>query len=387
MKLMVSISCSTKFHSFALAEQLASNKLLYKFYTLYFSKKNKIYNYFHSRVDKEHIPIELVKTFPFYLPVFYLWNDYYRRSVVYDRIVANQLKKNKNYELFIGWSSMSLICAKQAKKDGKLVILERGSSHILTQNKLLKEEYEKFGINFNIDKRIIQRELEEYEIADYISIPSNFVYKTFIENGVSVHKLFKNPYGVSSFFRKDIVQGSNHKFRILYLGGLTIRKGLIYLFDALDKLAKDIKDFEVWFIGSVSTEIKNIIYNKKRESWKFFGHINHYKLSNLISQCDIAVQPSIEEGLSMVIPQILACGVPVIATTNTGGDEYIRDSVNGYLIPIRNAEIIKNKILQLYNDRQLLEQMKLNTVKFAQEEMSWDKYGKRYVEFIMSILK
>lgn len=384
---MVNISCSTKFHAFALAEQLAKNELLNKFYTLYYSKRNKFYNPFHPRIDKEQIPIELVKTFPFYLPIFFYWKDYHRRAVLYDWLVSNQLKKYQNYKIFIGWSSMSLLSAQQAKKDGKIVLIERGSSHILTQNILLKEEYKRFGIEFNIDERIIKRELKEYDIADYIVIPSDFVYKSFIANGISADKLFKNPYGVSSYFRTDNFKVFNHKFRILYLGGLNIRKGLIYLFDALDKLSSIISDFEIWFIGSVAPELVNLIESKKKDNWIFWGHINHYDLLNYITQCDIAVQPSIEEGLSMVIPQMLASGVPVISTTNTGGSEYIEDAVNGYIIPIRNSEVIKDKILELFNDRKLLNQMKVNAAKLSDTKMSWDRYGKQYSDFIKKIIK
>ncbi len=256
---MILMSCSQKFHAFNLAEQLAKNNNLKKFFTLYYSKKNNFYKNFHHRRDKEEIPLELVDTNILYLPFFYFWKDEYKRSDLFDLFVSKKIMNEQDYKIFIGWSGMSLRCATQAKKDGKIVFIERGSSHIIKQNEILSEEYKNYGIEFSIDNRFIEKELREYEIADYIIVPSDFVYKTFLEKGITKNKLFKNPYGVSSFFKRIENKRNDKKFRILYLGALTIRKGLRYLFDALKMFDKFADNYEVIFIGSISSEIKKII--------------------------------------------------------------------------------------------------------------------------------
>lgn len=384
---MVLISCATKFHSFNLAEQLVKHSYLKKFYTLYYSRRNKFFNSFHKRIDNESIPTETVKTFPIYLPIFFLWKNEFRRSDIYDWLVKEQLKRNKDYKVFIGWSGMSLRSAVQAKRDGKIVLIERGSSHILKQDELLRQEYRNFDINFSVDKRFIAKELKEYDIADYIVIPSDFVRQTFIEKGISEEKLFKNPYGVSSYFRKVENKRNDNTFRILYLGALTIRKGLKYLFDALKQLELKLNNIEVLFVGSVNKEIIQLSKTYNSSNWNFLGHVNHYELSNYISTCDVAVQPSVEEGLSMVIPQIMACGIPIIATTNTGAAEILEEGKTGFIIPIRDSEAIKNKLLELFENRSLLNSLKNNCSNLNLDVLSWDAYGKRYAQFLNRILK
>ena len=52
---------------------------------------------------------------------------------------------------------------------------------------------------------------------------------------------------------------------------------------------------------------------------------------------------SIEEGLSMVQLQAMACGLPVICTANSGGKEIINDNINGYILPIRNKDLLREK--------------------------------------------
>ena len=88
----------------------------------------------------------------------------------------------------------------------------------------------------------------------------------------------------------------------------------------------------------------------------------------------------------MVIPQILSCGIPVIATTNTGGGEFIIDGFNGYIIPICNPLIIREKINLLYYDRKLLNDIKLNLINSSMNGLQWDEYGDRYINFLNKII-
>ncbi len=388
---MVVLSCSSKFHAFALAEQLARHQLLLKFHTLFFSQKNSFYRRFHDRKDHEIIPVALVETFPIFLPIYFLWKDYYKRANFYDKLVAKRLKYSvQDYSVFIGWSSLSYYSALEAKKCGKTVIIERGSSHIAYQNDILIEEYNRFGIDFSIDERIIEKELLEYELADFISIPSKFVLDSFISKGFSKQKLIVNQYGSGNIFRSpNIIRKASSTFRILYLGSATIRKGLIYLFQALKLLQHSISlnSFEFWIIGSINNELKSTISEYSEVNWRFFGHINHYDLPDLIAQCDVAVQPSIEEGLSMVIPQLLSCGVPVIATTNTGGEDVVIHGVNGFIVPIRNPIALKEKLEYCFGNPQALSEMKEHAMRLSLQNCTWEMYGDRYSDFLNTIIK
>ena len=54
---------------------------------------------------------------------------------------------------------------------------------------------------------------------------------------------------------------------------------------------------------------------------------------------------SIEDGFGMVIPQAMACGLPVICTENTGGSEMIDENVNGHILPIKDISKLKAKFV------------------------------------------
>ncbi|GAB4497593.1 MAG: hypothetical protein OHK0019_31440 [Saprospiraceae bacterium] len=379
------ISCSGKFHAFALAEQLQKHGMLAGLYTSYAWQKNRLMRRFAKRTDKENIDPRLIST---NIPLAFLTKTTRREffcNDLYDRWVAQNIARRKDYDVFIGWSGMSLRAIRAVKKAGKIVILERGSSHILYQNEILKEEYARFGIDFSIDERVIEKELQEYETCDFISIPSSFVKNSFLEKGVALEKLVMNPYGASQIFQPEKRDRKDDVFRVLYLGGLTVQKGLKYFFEAIRQLEINSKHLEIWFIGSISDELKTEIERHKQPNWKFWGHIPQHELPEKITQCDVGVFPSLQDGFGMVIPQMLGCGVPVIATTNTGGTDIIREGETGFIIPIRSPEAIAEKIMFLYQNPEKLAAMKVAAAASVQNGFTWDDYGERYISFLKNL--
>jgi glycosyltransferase involved in cell wall biosynthesis len=269
---------------------------------------------------------------------------------------------------------------KVAKRKGWKTILERGSTHISFQNDILMEEYFKRGMKFSIANETIQKERNEYETCDIISIPSNFVKSSFLQFGIRSDKLFVNPYGSNSFFSRTETKKDN-TFRVLYLGKVSVQKGFYYLAEAINSL-KD-KNIEFWIIGGVDDELKVAFETIKNNSNVFyFGHINHYDLVNYIQKCDLGIQPSLQEGLSMVITQILKVGLPVIATPNSGAEELIINGWNGIIIPAKSSKDIVDVISDLFLDREKLNFLTENVENMKSDENSWKTYGERYLKIL-----
>ncbi|MEY3367895.1 MAG: hypothetical protein RI973_1050, partial [Bacteroidota bacterium] len=302
---MVTISCSGKFHAFNLAEQLEKRELLHALFTSYAYRKNTLMRRFAGRIDKEAVPVGKTHT-AVPLAVLmklrqspHLWNE------LFDRWVAGNIRRGDGSRAFIGWTGMSLHSLRKARRCGKVTVVERGSAHIQYQDRLLQEEYAKFGLRFRIDPRTVAKECREYEEADFISVPSLFAKRSFLEYGIPAEKLFLNNYGTSAIFQPAQATGERSVFRVVYLGSLTIQKGMVYLFQALQALDIPAGKLEAWFIGKIDDEIKDTVAAHRQPNWKFFGHVNHYDLPALLGQCDVGVMPSVQDGFGMVIPQML----------------------------------------------------------------------------------
>lgn len=378
-----------RFHAFDLAYQLQKKNLLFQLVTSYPKFILKKYN----------IKIDLVKTifikeflkrvfdkFRFINRIFdynYLLNYYFSKK-------AANLVDYKQTDILIGWSGFSYHSFRAAKEFKCIKILERGSSHILNQLKILKEEYKKLKLKPMLpSKKTVENELREYELADYISVPSEFARRSFLNRGFNKNKIIKIPYGVNlKDFRPNIKKINLLKkknFSIISTGSISVRKGSIYLLKAFTEL--NLPNSELIFVGQVDDEIKKILGKYySMNNIKFYKKQSQNKLNSFYSKADIFVLFSLEEGLSMVQIQAMACGLPVICTHNTGGSEIVDHGINGFVLPIRNIDLLKKKILLLYNDQYLLKKMKINAYKKAQKFLSWSIYGKKIIKFYKKVI-
>ena len=371
----VIISVGGRFHAFYLAQQLLKRGYLDKLITSYPKFETVKYGIPKGKIESILIK-EILQRGWSKLPQFCrnLYNPQFFISDLYDRLAVKKIVKS---DIFVGWSSFSLHSLRKAKKLGALTILERGSSHIIYQNEVLRKEYKEFGVKPHLAHlKIIEKELKEYEEADYISIPSLFVKRTFLGKGIPGNKLIHVPYGVDlSQFRQ--ISKNDNVFRVIFVGGMSLRKGVHYLLQAFSEL--NLPNSELLLIGAFNDEIKPF-FKKYEGKYKWLGHIPQKELYKYYSQGSVFVLNSIEDGFGMVIIQAMACALPVIATTNTGGEDIIRDGIDGFIIPIRNNNSLKEKLLYFYQNPAICQQMGQSAKKRVSSGFTWDGYGNKIIK-------
>jgi glycosyltransferase involved in cell wall biosynthesis len=248
----------------------------------------------------------------------------------------------------------------------------------------LEEEYDRWGMKFTATHPgVYEREIQSYTECDRISVPSLYVKRTFIEHGISEHKLIHVPYGTSltEFYP---VQKEDNIFRVIHCGGITLRKGVAYLLQAFYEL--QLPNAELWLVGSLDPEMEPFLQKYKSPQIVLKGKQPQNQLRWFYSQCSVFCIASIEEGLAMVQPQAMACGLPIIHTTNTGGEDIVRDGVDGFCIPIRDIEAIKEKILFFYEHPDRLAEIGENALERAKTSLSWDDYGEKIIAAYQGIL-
>jgi glycosyltransferase involved in cell wall biosynthesis len=261
-----------------------------------------------------------------------------------------------------------------AQRYGALTVCDRGSSHILYQDEILAEEHARWKVPYRpIDARGVERELQEYEECNIITVPSDFAYRTFVEKGVAEEKLRLVPYGVDlSLFRPT--PKHDNIFRVVYVGALSLQKGIPYLLQALETLR--LPGFELWLIGSLDPEVKPFL-EKCKGQFRYLGVIPRTELFSYYSQASVFVIASIQEGLALVQAQAMACGLPVIATTNTGAANLFDDGHEGFIVPIRDPGAIREKVLYLYRHPDARDAMAHAARQRVQHLGGWEDYGNR----------
>jgi len=262
--------------------------------------------------------------------------------------------------------------------------LERGSSHIEYQQDILVEEYGKYGLKPELPHpRIVEKELSEYVMADYISVPSIFAKESFLAKGFPERKILHVPYGVDlTQFKSE--EKEDNVFRIIHCGAVSLRKGCHYLLQAFSEL--NLPNAELWFVGTVKDEIRSFVKQYADERIKFFGSQPQSRLNWFYSQADIFALLSLEEGLAMVQAQAMACGLPIICTTNTGGEDLLETGDSGFVIPIRDLDILKEKITFFYDNPTTCKEMGIAAQNKVHDAFSWDDYGEKIIDEYRRVL-
>ncbi|TSC59872.1 MAG: group 1 glycosyl transferase [Parcubacteria group bacterium LiPW_15] len=368
------VSVAGKFHMFFLAKQLQERGYLERFITSY--PKFEAIKYGIERGKTRSILIKEILERGWHKLPFAIRRKLdleYAILEIYDRLAARQVVA---CDIFTGFSSSSLYGMRRAKELGALAIAEHASSHPIYQRDILSEEYEKFGVRGEIsNEKIINKELRAFEEADYITVPSKFVKRTFLEKGIPEAKIIHVPFGVDlGAFRQ--VEKEDNKFRVVFAGGLSLRKGVHYLLQACAEL--NLPNSELMLMGALNDEIKPF-FSRYAGSYRYLGHIPHFEMYKYYSQGSVFAMMSIEEGLAYVQAQAMACGLPVICTTNTGGDDIVRDGIDGFVIPIRNVDALKEKLLYLYERPEELKRMSESAKQRVASGFTWDDYGKKIV--------
>jgi glycosyltransferase involved in cell wall biosynthesis len=111
---------------------------------------------------------------------------------------------------------------------------------------------------------------------------------------------------------------------------------------------------------------------------------NRSDVDNFYLKSKIFVTASESEGFPNVIGEAMSAGLPVVAFDCTAGpSELITDGEDGFLVPLSNYTLLKQKLLLLMNDSELRDRMGLKAVKSI-KKFSIEKIGEKYYSFILS---
>lgn len=125
-------------------------------------------------------------------------------------------------------------------------------------------------------------------------------------------------------------------------------------------------------------------YNRNIPSFiRHYGWVNERMLSDLYNWASIFVLPSIIEGYSLTAAEAGSAGCAIIASDCVGVREFIKDSINGFLVPTKSPEAIASRIIELIEDSQ----KRINFAVNIKNELRNKNFDNTYKEFIDAILR
>lgn len=226
----------------------------------------------------------------------------------------------------------------------------------------------------------LARKEQEVQLADYIVVPSSMVKRSLIDFGVEPDKIGVIAYGAPvDYFHPQ--PKPDKLFRALFIGHEGPRKGVHYLLQAWQEL--QFPEAELLLVG-----IKNFPkawWTQYKDSFRYLPPVPHHLLNSYYSSASVFVFPSLVEGFALVMLEAMACGIPVITTENSGGCDLITDGVDGFIVPIRDVEALKEKLEWCYRHPIELAQMG-RAARQKAERSSWKVYRQRLAGQVQELL-
>jgi glycosyltransferase involved in cell wall biosynthesis len=239
--------------------------------------------------------------------------------------------------------------------------------------------------------RLLRRNLVEYEQADRILVASDYIHESFVERGVDEARLVRFPLtpdpryapaadgGASRAEELQIADGSGDRaeefriadgsechaeefqiadgsecrgeeFQIVYVGSLTVHKGVPLLLDALRRLAQaDIRLVLVggWGTRGMRRHVERACAEDRRVSVAPGDPLPHLR------RADLCVHPAYEDGFGYAPAEALAAGVPLIVSEDTGMKELIAPGETGVVVPTGDRKTLVEAIEAAYAGRLL----------------------------------
>jgi glycosyltransferase involved in cell wall biosynthesis len=269
-------------------------------------------------------------------------------------------------------------------------VLSQEHPHPASVRKILSAELElsEFGgsslldeVEFCSDPERLDQLSKEALLADHCIVASSFSKRTLVENGVPGHRVHVIPYGVD-VSRSPARPKEGGPFRVVFVGQMVQRKGLEYLLKAWRRLRLPNAELVLAGRGHVDKPLLAAFESE----FKCLGELSDADLQELYSTSDLFCMPSLVEGFGLVYLEALACGLPVIATPNTGAADIVHEGREGFIVPVRDTESLASRLEWAYTHRDELREMRSAARKLA-EKYPWSAFRKGIVETLDTIVK
>lgn len=164
--------------------------------------------------------------------------------------------------------------------------------------------------------------------------------------------------------------------RVLVEGSMAPMKGV----DLAVQAALDGGASEVWLLTpSLMDRMDGVT--------RVISRIPADRTAEVYRSCDVLLKLSQVEGMYGPPLEMFHCGGTAITNDVTGHDEYVRDGINGLVVPTDDLAAAAAAVASLAEDRELLERLRAGAVATSQAWHDWDAAGLEFLRLLTSIAK
>lgn len=224
----------------------------------------------------------------------------------------------------------------------------------------------------------LARKDEELQLAERIFVASSFTRRTLADFPGQLAPVDVIPYGfpeVGEVRRYDAI--GSRPLKLLFVGGLSQRKGIADLFAAVRALGPRV---ELTVVGSKAVE-NNAALDAALAAHRWIPSLPHDAVLKLMREHDVFVFPSLFEGFGLVITEAMSQGTPVITTDRTAGPDLIEHGRNGWLVEAGNTAALQSCIEDLLQRPEQIAMAGREAMETARRR-PWEAYGRELAEAV-----
>jgi glycosyltransferase involved in cell wall biosynthesis len=231
-------------------------------------------------------------------------------------------------------------------------------------------------------EKLVRKRLEVLS-ADHIICASTYCCSTLRKYVDVPGRISVLPYGCdcSSIPRTWSASDFRGPLKLVFIGRLEPRKGLHYLFQALENLVPGC--FMLTLAGRWVPGYREWLLGRYRIEFRELGQISRSQALELMGQSDLLVFPSLFEGFGLVLLEAMGCGIPILASERTGAPDIIEDKREGFLVRAGCSEDIARVLWHVLDERRELAEMGIEAHRRAMS-LSWRDYRRRLGALVTS---
>lgn len=304
----------------------------------------------------------------------------------HDRWVASKLKKEKlkGLKSIYAYEDGALESFIKAKNLGINCLYElpigywRSAQGFYQKEMKMNPEWSTTLTLLKDSDRKLRRKDNELALSDTIFVASSFTRDTLREYPGKLPPIKVIPYGFPEVNnQKRYIPLINRKLKLLFVGSLSQRKGLSYLFESIKGLEQEVVLTLIGKKGSTDCPPLNLNINQHR----WIPSLSHQEVLSEMRSHDLLLFPSLFEGFGLVITEAMSQGTPVITTERTAGPDIITHGVDGWLVNAGSSKSIREVLEEILESPSLIQRIGLAAQKRAKLR-PWSLYGTEVLEII-----
>jgi glycosyltransferase involved in cell wall biosynthesis len=214
----------------------------------------------------------------------------------------------------------------------------------------------------------------------YITV-SEWMKRTLVQDGFAPESIDVVYSGVDSTrFRPEArVEGSLARTPgapvVLFSGRPTLVKGAAVLAQAIPLIVRELPQVEFAFTGGGGEEFLQFLPSSdtSRSRFTFLGYVPFDQLPAVYASADLAVFPTFYENLPFRVVELLACGVPVVASEVGGMGEAVTSGMTGLLVPPGSPQALAEAVLSILQDPSLRDRLRARGRASVIERFNWER--------------